>query len=416
MVTSNRRKSFNFLVRFLLFSCGQVIIFYLIWKPYTSHPLKSQDTGIKSATEHGSHHEVAIAAWNSGVQITKFEKAHSKCMAAMKKYKAILPSEDTSCEDIGNLVNELVQSAYLTSTRGATLLKAIQTWDFRWSNVLSDPLVKAPVLHKADKNSKFCTKYEQEVTAQSTLGKPSRWIQPLQKSPPCDYLFEMIEKIQVYLFSVSFPEKTRIMENIWVLAEDVIRNDIPGDFVETGVWTGAMSIFMAAIAEVYSISGDRKVWACDSFEGLPAPDIARYKLDKGDKNSQRDYLSAGLELVKGNFEHFDLYKNEHFPRVEFVKGYFKDSMPVLKAKLDGKPIALLRLDGDMYSSTWEVLEALYPLLSPGGYVVIDDWDLIRARQACLDYRKKHSINSKVHFPRPKDIVRNPKAGAYWQKN
>ena len=145
---------------------------------------------------------------------------------------------------------------------------------------------------------------------------------------------------------------------------------------------------MTAIAEVYSIFGDRKVWACDSFEGLPAPDIARYKLDKGDKNFQRNYLAAGLELVKGNFEHFDLYKNEHFSHVEFVKGYFKDSMPVLKAKLDGKPIALLRLDGDMYSSTWEVLEALYPLLSPGGYVVIDDWDLIRARQACLDYRKK----------------------------
>ena len=73
------------------------------------------------------------------------------------------------------------------------------------------------------------------------------------------------------------------MENIWVLAEDVIRNDIPGDFVETGVWTGAMSIFMAA-SEVYSIFGDRKVWACDSFEGLPVRHC-RYKHDKGDKIS-----------------------------------------------------------------------------------------------------------------------------------
>ena len=77
-----------------------------------------------------------------------------------------------------------------------------------------------------------------------------------------------------------------------------------------------------------------------------------------------DYLRVSLDQVRANFKAYNLLDNQ----VRFVKGFFKDTMPSCPVK----QLAILRLDGDMYESTIQVLEVLYDRLSIGGYIIVDD--------------------------------------------
>ena len=190
----------------------------------------------------------------------------------------------------------------------------------------------------------------------------------------------------------------RRLQNIQELLEDVIEKHIEGDVVETGVWRGGASIFMRAILKVNNIN-DKIVWLCDSFEGLPKPEPDKYPADSGDKHYTYDFLSVSQKTVEDNFIKYELLDEQ----VRFVKGYFEDTLWDIPAE----KFCLLRLDGDMYSSTIISLEALYPRLSQGGYVVIDDFGLAPCAEAVNDFRKANNINSK--------IIDVDGSGAYWCK-
>ena len=111
-------------------------------------------------------------------------------------------------------------------------------------------------------------------------------------------------------------------------------------------------------------------------------------------------LAVSLETVKANFAGYGLLDNQ----VRFLKGWFRDTLPV--APVDR--IAVLRMDGDLYESTMACLVNLYPKLSPGGYVIVDDFGAINACQkAIADYRDRHGINA--------PIVRVDWTGVYWRK-
>jgi O-methyltransferase len=161
---------------------------------------------------------------------------------------------------------------------------------------------------------------------------------------------------------------------------------------------------MTAILTAYGIT-DRKVYVCDSFEGLPQPNISLYPQDLGDNHHMVKFLAVSLEQVKENFEGYNLLT----PQVKFVKGFFSDSLPKLAPEIDA--LAILRLDGDMYESTLVALENLYPKLSVGGYVIVDDYGLPNCRRALADYRERNSItdeyiaidNSSVYWIKSGDI-------------
>ena len=176
------------------------------------------------------------------------------------------------------------------------------------------------------------------------------------------------------------------MRNLRHLVERVILEGVPGDLIETGVWRGGSCIYMRAILAAYSVK-DRKVWVADSFEGLPPPNEEEFPADKGDPHHTFDALRVSLDDVKGNFEQYDLLDEQ----VAFLKGWFKDTLntPAIAS------LALLRLDGDMYESTIQALDALYPKLSPGGYVIVDDYNLITCKKAVDDYRAHHQIESPI---------------------
>jgi len=130
-------------------------------------------------------------------------------------------------------------------------------------------------------------------------------------------------------------------------------------------------------------AADRRVWVADSFMGLPKPDAAAYPADAQDTLYAVKFLGVSLDEVKANFAKFNMLDD----RVQFLKGWFKDTLPT--APID--KLAILRLDGDMYESTMNALDALYAKVSLGGFVVVDDYVLENCKKAIHDFRDRHKI-------------------------
>jgi O-methyltransferase len=189
------------------------------------------------------------------------------------------------------------------------------------------------------------------------------------------------------------------LENIENCFYKIFQQNIPGDFIETGVWRGGACIYMKAlIREIGHHLYGRKIFVADSFNGLPKPTHIQ---DHGSRFHLSHELAIPLETVKANFEKYGLLDDD----VIFLKGWFKDTLPTLDKD---QRFALIRLDGDMYGSTIDALINLYPKLSVGGFCIIDDYNLKGAYEAAHDYRLEHGITDEII-----DIDGN---GAYWKKS
>jgi hypothetical protein len=174
------------------------------------------------------------------------------------------------------------------------------------------------------------------------------------------------------------------LNNIHHCLKQIIENNIPGDCIETGVWRGGATILMRAILKAYN-DNTRKVWVADSFEGLPLTNPDKYPADRGyDCLHHIPYLAVSLDNVRNNFKKYELLDDQ----VVFLKGLFKDSLPTAPIS----QLSLLRLDGDLYESTMDALINLYPKLSSGGFLIIDDYTIWPCQQAVHDYRHRMNIN------------------------
>lgn len=154
------------------------------------------------------------------------------------------------------------------------------------------------------------------------------------------------------------------------------REGVVGDFLEAGIWRGGAVIFAAAYLQHSGNSLSRRVVAADSFSGLPLPSD-EYPADAGDQHHTIDFLRVKLDSVKENFERYSVDTRN----VDFLEGWFEETLPTVA----GRKIAILRLDGDMYSSTTHALDALFDSVSPGGFVIIDDYALDGAKSALHDF-------------------------------
>ena len=176
-----------------------------------------------------------------------------------------------------------------------------------------------------------------------------------------------------------------ILDNVEYCINECEKNNIEGDFVETGVWKGGAVILAY---NLYKKSGqERKVYVYDSFEGLPQPNAEKYPVDAGDIHWTLPELAISMEDVKSNFDLFSPIDDS----VIFVKGWFRDTIPNNTIE----KISVLRLDGDMYESTIDVLDYLYPKLSIGGFCIIDDFAHRGANAAVMDYRRNHGIDDEI---------------------
>jgi O-methyltransferase len=177
------------------------------------------------------------------------------------------------------------------------------------------------------------------------------------------------------------------LDNLQYCIEEVINAGISGDLIETGIWRGGATIFMRGVLAAHGIT-DRRVWAADSFQGVPPP---THPQDAGWDISARVYpvLSVGLEEVKELFERYGLLDDQVF----FLQGWFKDSLP--KAPID--KLAVLRLDGDLYESTIDALDPLYAKVERGGFIIVDDFcALPQCERAINDFRSAHGITDPMH--------------------
>jgi O-methyltransferase len=191
----------------------------------------------------------------------------------------------------------------------------------------------------------------------------------------------------------------RRLDHLQGCVEDVLARGVPGDLLEAGVWRGGCAILMRAVLKAHGVTA-RRVWAADSFAGLPPPDPERYPADAGMALHEFDYLAVPLAQVRAHFERYGLSDEQ----VCFLEGWFKDTLPAAPVER----LAVLRLDGDMYGSTTEALTHLYPKLSVGGYLIVDDYgDIPACRRAVDDYRAAHGLTEPVV---PIDWT-----GAYWKR-
>jgi O-methyltransferase len=167
------------------------------------------------------------------------------------------------------------------------------------------------------------------------------------------------------------------LDNAYKLAKLIEKENLSGSFVECGVWRGGCIAAMAYVSKVEN-SG-RKIWAFDSFQGMPAP--TQNDGEKAKKYASNDVSGKLLpisrcigprkDLEKILFSKLKIDKKNVF----ICQGWFQETVPFYKKQIG--PIAILRLDGDWYESTRVCLENLFDNVIRGGYVIIDDyghWD------------------------------------------
>jgi O-methyltransferase len=189
------------------------------------------------------------------------------------------------------------------------------------------------------------------------------------------------------------------LNNLQQCVRRVIADQVPGDFIEAGVWRGGATILMRALLAVHG-DDDRNVWVADSFSGLPEPDPARFPADADDRHHTYEFVAVPVEEVRRNFDRYGLLDD----RVRFVEGWFRDTLP----KLDDQQWAIARIDGDMYESTRVALDSLYPRLSSGGFVILDDYGAVPGcKQAVEDFRSENGIDERLE--------RIDWTGVFWRK-
>jgi hypothetical protein len=165
--------------------------------------------------------------------------------------------------------------------------------------------------------------------------------------------------------------------------DHLVRHGIEGDIVECGVWRGG-SMMAAALALMDRGQTQRHLWLYDTFEGMSAPTEADRSHDGVAAQQQLDnttrgegvWCEASLPDVQANLARTG-YPAAH---VHYQPGKVEDTIP---ATLPGR-IALLRLDTDWYESTRHELQHLYPLLAPGGVLIIDDYGHWQGARRAVD--------------------------------
>lgn len=188
--------------------------------------------------------------------------------------------------------------------------------------------------------------------------------------------------------ALSSKETLRATYDIATLA---IKNGIPGDFCECGVFGGTQAAAMAlAIIDKYCIGEGhalaagvpRRVHLFDSFEGIPEP--GPHDLEFLAEKHPAGLSACSREAVQSNMRQWGIPDE----LLVYHAGWFTETLGPAKSVFHTsqlKQIAVLRLDGDLYESTLTCLKSLYPLLSPGGWCIIDDYALSGCRKACDEY-------------------------------
>ena len=207
-----------------------------------------------------------------------------------------------------------------------------------------------------------------------------------------DFREQYAEFIDIYDFCKPYTMTS--VERMYALykgVEYVVKNNIPGDFVECGVWKGGSSMLIAKTLQKFGVN-DRKIWMYDTYEGMSEPgeedkDVggaaAHEVWEKLLVENKSGWCVSSLDEVKENIRTTG-YALDQF---NFIEGKVEFTIP---NHIPNNGIALLRLDTDWYESTRHEMIHLYPLLVSRGVLIIDDYGFWRgSRQAVDEYISEH---------------------------
>lgn len=218
------------------------------------------------------------------------------------------------------------------------------------------------------------------------------------------------EAISIRKAGITLVSIPRLIATIW-LARTAIALPIGGDFVETGVYKGGTSILLIRMLQKYDSCG-RHFWGFDSFRGLPES-VAQDRTGHLSHGATGQYTTSEKTFLK-NLRRHNAYTNPSI--VHSVAGFFNETLPV--APID--KISLLRLDGDIFTSTWDSLTNLYHKVVPGGYIYVDDYDSFNGCKLAVDtFRSENHITEPMtkilEGKRADQRMKRAFEAVWWQK-
>lgn len=171
----------------------------------------------------------------------------------------------------------------------------------------------------------------------------------------------------------------------------ILAAEIPGAIVECGVWRGGMMQIAARTILSTSPNATRELWLFDTFAGMPTPthaldrdlyrgEHASIKMNREEREGKDGeptiWCLADLgDVTLGMTE--TGYPEDH---IHYIQGLVEHTIP----KNAPAAIAILRVDTDWYASTYHILENLFDRVSPGGIVVLDDYDSWEGARTAAD--------------------------------
>ncbi len=212
---------------------------------------------------------------------------------------------------------------------------------------------------------------------------------PVQEDFPPDFdapTIAIIRSVKPYTLTSS-----ESLESLCSSVRYIIRNQIPGDFVECGVWRGGSVMAMIYTLKELGIA-DRSIYLYDTFEGMTEPtstDVDLNGVAAKDLMPGYGWVRVGINEVRQNI----LSLGYPADKIHFIQGKVEDTLP----RQAPPQLALLRLDTDWYESTLHELECLYPRMAKGGVLIIDDYGHFQgARKAVDEYLEKEKIKMYLH--------------------
>ena len=236
------------------------------------------------------------------------------------------------------------------------------------------------------------------------------------------------------------------LRNLRDCVQTLLQEKVPGDLIECGVLRGGASIFLRGLLKAHGET-QRKVYACDTY--CPRPPIAAWHrqlifpvlslLARIPSTAWRRWLCTQMLRGSGSFplpenpsaelidstvftiQNISLMSRHrgtsvaevqsHFARyglwddqVVMLQGFFSDTLPHAPIQ----QVALLRLDGDTFESTRDVLDTMYDKLAPGGFCIVDDYGAyVDCQRAIEEFRTARGITD--------PIIPIDSFGAYWRK-
>jgi O-methyltransferase len=191
---------------------------------------------------------------------------------------------------------------------------------------------------------------------------------------------DLLGRYPILSDQVSREELVKIFASL----ESVLRANIAGDVVELGCYVGTTTIFLRRLLMQHG--SDKVLHAYDSFAGLP-PKTSE------DASPVGEQFKAG-ELRAQKSEFIRHFKQAGLPLPVMHKAWFSDLTP------DDLPerIAFAFLDGDFYDSIHDSLKLVWPKLSPGAIVIVDDYQseaLPGAKRAVDEWLVTHPARLQV---------------------